>query len=216
MTRFLISFLGIIMLINLTGCGGEDMDYKKACSEKDWPKAYSIVDKLKQEALPHYEKWQSANGTRYGWAIEAEVNYNAAMSKYEEAYRYVVLQETMSELEQGNLMRIAAIVKEQNADWVYEELIQIAESIGEKDLSQKLTEMAGANKTNSRQSLNEGNLSSEDNQVSDDDDINNSIERAQKEAEDAVNAAQKEAEEAVNAAMKDAQDAVNSAMRNVR
>ena len=34
------------MLINLTGCGGEDMDYKKACSEKDWPKAYSIVDNL--------------------------------------------------------------------------------------------------------------------------------------------------------------------------
>ena len=205
MTRFLISFLGIIMLINLTGCGGEDMDYKKACSEKDWPKAYSIVDKLKQEALPYYEKWQKANGTRYSWAIEAEVNYYAAVSKYEEAYRYVVLQETMSELEQGNLMRIAAIVKEQNADWVYEELIQIAESIGEKDLSQKLTEMASANKINSRQSLNEGNLSSKDKQVSDDDDIHNSYEQVQKEAEDAV-----------NAAMKDAQDAVNSAMRNVR
>ena len=105
--------------------------------------------------MPYYEKWQSANGTRYDWAIEAEVKYNAAMSEYEEACRFVVLQETMSELEQGNLMRIAAIVKEQNADWVYEELIQIAESIGEKELSQKLTEMAGANKTTIKHSLNE-------------------------------------------------------------
>ena len=39
-------------------------------------------------------------------------------------------------------MRIAAIVKEQQASWVYKELIQIAESIGDKELAQKLNDMA--------------------------------------------------------------------------
>ena len=128
----------------LASCS-QDLDYKKACAEKDWPKAYAIVDKLEAEANPYYVEWKKANGTRHSWAIEAQEKYYASMRKYEEAKRYVVLQEAMSELEQGNLMRIAAIVKEQDATWVYKELIEICESIGDDDLTQKIKRMAAPN-----------------------------------------------------------------------
>lgn len=140
----LILFSNIILLLLLTACS-EDLDYRKACAEKDWPKAYSIVEKYHGIVVDKNEIWrkkQADYGTKSRKQQIAYDNLIFAQNDYQEAYRYVVLQEAMSELEQGNLMRIAAIVKEQQASWVYKELIQIAESIGDKELAQKLNDMA--------------------------------------------------------------------------
>ena len=145
-----INALFAFMICLVISCSGEDLDYKKACFNKDWPKAYEIVDKLQDIAIEKNAKWreiQSDHGTESLEQKPAKDDFQFAVYKYEDAKRYVVLQESMSELEQGNLMRIAAIVKEQNAPWVYKELISIAKSIGEQDLVDKLTSMSEANNT---------------------------------------------------------------------
>ncbi len=138
-----------VFSLSFIGCS-EDMDYKKACEEKDFPKAYNIVDNLKQiEVDKHSEfmaepshKWWNGNYNKD--RDKKEVEYEAAKKKASEAERYVILQEAMMLLEQGDnssLMRIVGIVKEHDAEWLFDDLIEIANRIDDTELSERLLKM---------------------------------------------------------------------------
>ena len=65
---------------------------------------------------------------------------------YEDAVNYVILQEATSVLESQGLEgmpKIAFIVKEHNADWLYKDLVDIAEAMGNEDLVIRLNKLAG-------------------------------------------------------------------------
>lgn len=151
-----VAIIVALFCIAFAGCGSnnssEDFDYRKACAEKNWPKAYEIVDKIKEQANEYHTKYASANGTRYDWAIEAYEKYENANTKYNEALKYVILQESMVVLEEsgeGGLMRIVGIAKEHNADdWLYEELIDVAKKIGDADLEEKFNNIINSSSKN--------------------------------------------------------------------
>ena len=134
-------YLFIIMvftaMFSFMSCS-EDLDYRKACAEKNWPKAYDIVDKIKEQANEYYAKYASANGTRYDWALEAYENCKSTNKKYVEALKYVVLQEALVVLEESGengIMRIVGIAKEHDAEnWLYSELLDAAKKIGDDNL----------------------------------------------------------------------------------
>lgn len=134
-------FIASVFIIAMTSCGpsfGKDLDYRKACEEKDFVKAYEIVDILKEEI--NYAKTTSWYGD-----LNREPHVRAAREKAAEAEKYVVLQESMMLLENGDdssLMRIVAVAKEHNADrWLYDELIDVATKISRNDLAEKLKKM---------------------------------------------------------------------------
>lgn len=123
-------YLFIIMvftaLLSFMSCS-EDLDYKKACAEKDWAKAYSIVDILEKEA----QYLEETTGTMSRETLNAESNYRHAQ-------HYVVLQEALVVLEESGengIMRIVGIAKEHDAEnWLYSELLDAAKKIGNDNL----------------------------------------------------------------------------------
>ena len=107
----------------------ESRDYKTPCEKHDFVKAYKAVDKLKQDA--QNERFDPT----------AQSNYT---NNYEEALKYVVLQEALYVLEENGekgLPRIVGIVKEHDANWLYEELIDTYQAIGDDDLVEQLMKM---------------------------------------------------------------------------
>lgn len=67
-------------------------------------------------------------------------------TRTEEDEKYIIIHEATSVLEsQGveGLPKIAFIVKEHNADWLYKDLVDIAEAMGNEDLVIRLKKLAG-------------------------------------------------------------------------
>ncbi len=131
-----------------------DLDYKKACVEKDFDKANSIVDYLKKDYEEKYAQYKKEEGSTnfvgqhdWGKINELKALYQAANLEWHTAERYVILQEAMTLLEQGDdgsLMRIVGLAKEHNADnWLYPELIDMANKIGNEELANRLKKMSG-------------------------------------------------------------------------
>ena len=145
------------MGIALASCGGgsttekepEPTDYKEACEQHDFQKAYSFVNELKKE-MQEYEN-ENADQIRdgeEGWSYGQDefATYENLKENYEEAEHYVVLQEATYILEsQGldGLVKISMVVKEHDAQWVYDDLIDIAVAMGNEDLVIRLNKLAG-------------------------------------------------------------------------
>ena len=145
------------MSIALASCGGgsttekepEPTDYKEACEQHDFQKAYSFVNELKKE-MQEYEN-ENADQIRdgeEGWSYGQDefATYENLKENYEEAEHYVVLQEATYILEsQGldGLVKISMVVKEHDAQWVYDDLIDIAVAMGNEDLVIRLNKLAG-------------------------------------------------------------------------
>lgn len=144
------------MGVALVSCGGcsttetSNEDYKEACEQHDFQKAYSIVNELKNE-MQEYENKNAKDitlGREYKWVGTEELaTYDNLKDNYEEAEHYVVLQEATYILEsQGldGLVKIAMIVKEHNAKWVYNDLIDIAVAMGNEEMANRMKELAGS------------------------------------------------------------------------
>ena len=120
----------------------QDKDYRTPCEEKDFVKAYEIVDNLKEIASKeesHYNEEKERWGSNDGGAA-----YRAARDLSEKAERYVILQEGLYMLEQGDdigLMKIAVIAKEHNANWLYDELEEVARNSGNDELADRINKM---------------------------------------------------------------------------
>ena len=139
----------IIMLcamgIALASCGGGSTteNYKEACEQHEFQKAYSFVNELKKEM----QEYQNENGyeIKNNWGDET-AKYNNLKNNYKEAEHYVVLQEAAYILEsQGldGLVKISMVVKEHDAQWVYADLIDIAVAMGNEELENRLQKLAG-------------------------------------------------------------------------
>ena len=118
---FFTIFLALSFVFTIISC---TQDYRKACAERDFAKAYSIVYEMK-------EKQEEKEHCRY-------------INGSYEPLKYVILQEAMVVLEENGedgLIRIAGIVKEHNAAWLYDELITLFKSTGNKELLEKLERM---------------------------------------------------------------------------
>ena len=114
-------------------------DYRTACANGDWSTAYNIVGKLKDEANDY--KAKNANIMFLDNCAEEAKNLR---DKYTEAEHYVVLQQCMTlidEGDEGSMMRIAVIVNEHKAEWVYDELEKIAKQMGNDELYETLSKM---------------------------------------------------------------------------
>ena len=107
----------------------ESRDYKTPCEKHDYARAYKAVDQLKEDAdRMSYSKSENKKG----------------LEKYEKALEYVVLQEALYVLEENGdkgLPRIIGIVKEHDAYWLYEELIDTYRALGDNNMVEQLTEM---------------------------------------------------------------------------
>lgn len=124
-------------------------DYKEACEQHDFQKAYTFVNELKKE-MQEYENEEAAY---IAYAMEGNTVFQEYLAKYTnletnftDAEHYVVLQEATYILEsQGldGLVKIAMIVKEHNAEWVYEDLIDIAVAMGNDELVDRMKKLAG-------------------------------------------------------------------------
>lgn len=107
----------------------ESRDYKTPCENHDFTRAYKAIDLLKEDAQ------------RQRFDPTAQSNYT---SKYEEALKYVVFQEALYVLEENGdkgLPRIVGIVKEHDAYWLYEELIDTYQTLGDNNMVEQLTEV---------------------------------------------------------------------------
>ena len=125
--------------IMTSGCS-KDLNYIKACEEKDWAKAYEIVEALHQEYVELPDKIENK---WYGTSKYKEMR-KEALKKYKKADRYVILHEALSVVEEygeNGLIRIGGIIKEHDAKWLYRELIDVAKITGSKDLEERLLEM---------------------------------------------------------------------------
>lgn len=123
----------------------KDLDYRKACAEKDFEKAYQIVDAFKDISKDRLQNWrdiQARYGTMGPKQEGAEDAYQIAVAEYQQVLKYVVLQEALFVLESegsNGLMRIIGIAKEHQAEgWLYPELLDVAKKIGNKDLTEKI------------------------------------------------------------------------------
>ena len=129
-------------------------DYKKACTNQDWDNAYKIVDRLNESVqyeLKEYEFWKaSSEEDAAAVAAARKAKYESAKKLYEEALRYVVLQEAMVTLEENGkdgIMRIVAIAKEHNAEgWLYKEMLDVAKKIGDDGLVDRFQKIVNNNK----------------------------------------------------------------------
>lgn len=129
----------------------EDTDYKKACAEQNWEKAYKIVDGLKEEAVDLHKTYLSegaSHGTKSRKALQYEEQSRMKQIDYMKAKQYVVLQEALSVLEENGkegIMRIVGIAKEHDAEkWLYSELRDTAKKIGDDDLVQRFEAIIGS------------------------------------------------------------------------
>lgn len=165
---FYVMITIVSMLLVSTSCGksGKDLDYKKACEEKDFVRAYEIVDQLRQElsdAQIDYNRTSERVKSKGlfgegpgGYALEehgkTEAKYEVAQRNYAEAERYVILQEAIYVLESqgaGGLVRVVGIAKEHNAEsWLYSELLDVAKKIGDTDLAEKIQNIIGSEEEN--------------------------------------------------------------------
>ena len=134
--KIFITLIGLALLL-LSSCNeNKDFDYRKACEERDFERAYIIVDNMFSDVAEKKAKYRGTDD----WAkvLDAE-------EKAKEAKRYVILQEALMLMENGDdasLMRIVAIAKEHAADdWLFEELADVAHKIGNEDLACRLEEM---------------------------------------------------------------------------
>lgn len=145
---FAISFL-VSCLLTMTSCS-QDMDYKKACEDKNFEKAYEIIDKLKEKTSEAKVNWEENNHGNFPWTRKAKAEYEEAKKISDEAERYVVLQESLMVLESegtNGLMRIVGIAKEHNAEsWLYSELFDVANKIGDKDLAERIQNIISSEK----------------------------------------------------------------------
>lgn len=151
--RYLI-FMFCAMSFALASCGGgsttekepEPTDYKGACEQHDFQKAYSIVNELKKE-MQEYEIENATDiraAQKYGFELDKLATYNNLKKNYKEAEHYVVLQEVTYILEsQGleGLVKIAVVVKEHDAQWVYADLMDIAVAMGNDELVNRLEKL---------------------------------------------------------------------------
>ena len=145
---FLFAVCSVLYLsIMASGCS-KDLNYVKACEEKDWAKAYAIVDDLREdyeelkEDYSYYSHSSDVSDMRKSKELDEKCDH--ARAKYHEAKKYVVFHEAMYVLEENGengLLRIAGIIKEHNAKWLYRELIDVARKTSNKDLEEKLIEM---------------------------------------------------------------------------
>ncbi|MCF2634617.1 hypothetical protein [Prevotellamassilia timonensis] len=147
---FLIIILCAIGFAIARSCGGGSTtenytteNYKEACEQHEFQKAYSFVNELKKEM----QEYQNQNGTAIKFDCGDETaQYNNLKNNYEEAEHYVVLQEATYILEsQGldGLVKISMVVKEHDAQWVYADLIDIAVAMGNEELENRLQKLAG-------------------------------------------------------------------------
>lgn len=117
-------------------------DYKEACEQGNFKEAYIIVDRLKKEMLD----FESDHGYELGYHWDSHVTkLKILKQKYEDARHYVILRETSYLLEHNGLdalPQIAFTVKENDASWVYKDLISIAISLGDEELEQRLRKLS--------------------------------------------------------------------------
>ena len=168
--NILYSVLVLSFFATFISCGGADKkseevkseersyrsyngDYRKACTNQDWDNAYEIVDELNkpvQYYLKEYEHRKASKGEKDGYTAEYKAQYESAKKSYEEALRYVVLQEAMVTLEESGengIMRIVAIAKEHKAeDWLYKEMLDVAKKIGDDGLTDRFKKIVNNNK----------------------------------------------------------------------
>ena len=131
------------------GIEWDEGDYKKACSNHDWDAAYEIVDLKKEKMQAYYEKKEeSKDNTLFTSARDRDrAKYDTAKKEYEEAFRYVVLQEAIVTLEENGedgIMRIVGIAKEHgelNELWLYNELLDVAKKIGDDGLVERFQKL---------------------------------------------------------------------------
>ncbi len=140
---FVFAILGIVaalLYIHENPGFFQDKDYRTPCEEKNFAKAYEIVDNLKEIASKEEGLYnENKDGHNDGGAA-----YRAARDLSEKAERYVILQEGLYMLEQGDdigLMKIAVIAKEHNAYWLYDELEEVARNSGNDELANKIRKM---------------------------------------------------------------------------
>lgn len=144
-----------VMAVALASCGGSSpeeigpAEYKEACEQVDFIKAYSVVNKLKDK-MQNYERdhINMIKNANKGWWISQPyiTEYYNLKNNYEEAEHYVVLQEATYILESQGLegiTKITMIVKEHNAKWVYKDLIDIAVAMGNDEMAVRMKELAG-------------------------------------------------------------------------
>lgn len=144
------------MGVALVGCegisiGNSNVDYKEACEQGDFQKAYAAVNKLKKEMQDFENRYgKEIRYCREGyWNIgEGKLSeFENLENNYKDAEYYVVLQEATYILEsQGldGLVKIAMIVKEHHAEWVYDDLIDIAVAMGNDELVDRMKKLAGS------------------------------------------------------------------------
>ena len=121
---------------------GHASDYKEACSNHDWDTAYKIVDSKREKMQSYYVKMRQHQDDFFGDEKDKySAEYDTAKEKYEEAFRYVVLQEaivTLEESGENGIMRIVGIAKEHDAEgWLYKELLDVAKKIGDDGLAER-------------------------------------------------------------------------------
>lgn len=93
-------------------------EYKEYCEKGEFQKAYEACNKMNRYMLIQGDKDE----------------------------KYIIIQEATSVLEsQGveGLPKIAFIVKEHNAEWLYKDLADIAVSMGNDELERRLKKLAG-------------------------------------------------------------------------
>lgn len=118
-------------------------DYKEACEEGDYQKAYSIINELKHE-MQEYENENAEDMAGLRPDRDKLAIYRNLQKNFEDAEHYVVLQEATYILEsQGmeGLTKIALIVKEHDAEWVYKDLADIAIAMGNDSLETRLEKL---------------------------------------------------------------------------
>lgn len=104
-------------------------DCQEACSEHNWEEAHKIVVKMKVQ--------------------DSKLRWPGDNNMYEESLKKVILQESLSIIEEhgvNGLVRIVGLVKEYEADWVYRELLDVAKKIGDKELETRLSEILNNNR----------------------------------------------------------------------
>ena len=158
MKKVILSILLCFSFFLLNSCGEEsanlnyETDYKEACAKQDWVKAYSWVQKYREEEVKARIDANSVSRSRVG-----SKNYhhvvrqrhdlaNYYQSKYEEGIRYVAMQECLYIIDNygaNGVLRIIGIAKEHGIEnWLFDELLDVAEKMGDEELIQKFKNMS--------------------------------------------------------------------------
>lgn len=133
-------------------CGSDfksfEADYKKACDANDYELAHEMLTAMNGDLLKYQEDNKDAMEGALGKhslvyrSDEEKVRlFETYYNEYKEIERYVILHETTYILEsQGlaGLPRIAFLVKQYDADWLYDSLQDIALSLGNKEIITRL------------------------------------------------------------------------------